>query len=151
MANTWQIDVEFFLRLHAEGVKVCDNHGNNMCNVTWLSKQVKDLDAVPLDLPNDETWFEPTYWSEGGYDAIMMSRETLTVSFYQLATAPQQPFHVEYFSECLEAFVASPAGLDVKHLKVFFVTEDSKLAVFRVHHITGQGFCEYLNGRKAKG
>ncbi|KAF1790716.1 hypothetical protein GQ600_25299 [Phytophthora cactorum] len=123
-----------FLRLQNEGIKYVTNV---MCLDTWVTERVEDRYAIPLALAEDATWLKPTYWNVHvcGYDAAMVLKRTHTVRFVQLATALLQPFHIEYFSERVEAFAESPG----RNLEIFFIAEGNKLAGFRIHPITGQG------------
>ncbi|ETP34040.1 hypothetical protein F442_17560, partial [Phytophthora nicotianae P10297] len=101
------------------------------------TERIEDSHAIPMALPESTTWFKPTYWNVGGYDAIMVLKKTQTVRFVQLAASLQQPFHIEYF---LKSFVESPEGFKVEKLEIFFVAEEANKRIFAFTSLLDKGY-----------
>ncbi|CAH0476302.1 unnamed protein product [Peronospora belbahrii] len=142
----WMLEMAFFISLRHGGLEIFDE-SNNIVD-KWEQATVVDSDGVP-ELKNDgPVWIRPLQWNQGGYDAIMVCKQTRFVRMVQITCASTHTFRIDYFYSWLKKLSETNGSFNVDKLEIVFVVAKDSLQNFTISNATGQGLLEAFGWEK---
>ncbi|KAI9326720.1 hypothetical protein BDR26DRAFT_876705 [Obelidium mucronatum] len=155
--DDWFLEMWVFASLQNGGLQVYPktmNEGALEFEFWEEAPRIQALDPTNLEsIPNGTSWWKPTKWSQGGYDAVLMvidgyddvqNKRRGSITFIQVSSGDTHSFKIEVFHQLLLALMNSDHGYIIDDLNIIFLVEKSKLQTFQIGKVTGSGLlCDF--------
>ncbi|KAJ3338158.1 hypothetical protein HDU83_008293, partial [Entophlyctis luteolus] len=142
----WLLEMWFFASLRKGGVVIHNNNG--LEPEKWPQARIIhtiDSKRIPV-IPNFPTWFRPSKWNQGGYDAVYCDKARNHILFVQVTRGETHSFKIEYFHNLLKALSESRSAFEIKQLDIIFLVDTAKLQDFSISNVTGEGLLSAFQG-----
>ncbi|KAJ3345192.1 hypothetical protein HDU83_004314 [Entophlyctis luteolus] len=140
------LEMWFFASLCNGGVII--HNSNGLEPEKWPQARIIhsiDSKQIPV-IPDFPTWFIPSKWNQGGYDAVFCHKAQNHISFVQVTHSNMHSFRIEYFYNLLKALSESQSAFEIKKLDIIFLVDTEKLQEFCISTVTGEGLLSAFPG-----
>jgi hypothetical protein len=135
----WIFEMLFFSVLRHRGVHLVDAKNQRM---VWTKAEPLLFDPLSFKFTEEATrnsvWYQPQKWNQGAYDAVFIALDDggYSVRFVQVASGDTHDLRLDiihaFMNRCKQYF-------EMKALEIMFLIPKSKLKVFEIKNITGNG------------